>query len=81
LRESKMRLCKTLKKMNSSGDWEKAVTNEPNQDDGACVAGLTLAEMSVTLPIIRSAEPTVGCPTIFASVSVRQAGLPLLRHS
>src|SRR2546426_8506141 len=53
LRESKMRLCKTLKKMNSSGDWEKAVTNEPNQDDGACVAGLTLAEMSVTLPIIR----------------------------
>jgi len=40
LRESKMRLCKTLKKMNSSGDWEKAVTNEPNQDDGACVAEL-----------------------------------------
>src|SRR5438309_2000499 len=28
-----MRLCKTLKKMNSSGDWEKAVTNEPTQEN------------------------------------------------
>jgi len=66
--------------MVSSGDWEKAVTYEPTMKTmEPALQSLTLPEMSVSLPITAGfACPTVGCLTIFASVSVRQAAVPLL---